>query len=124
MKTREGMEGVVADNEKYEDISSARVDDDPMRLTSFGDQESTESLALSECRDDALVDEGAEGPRLHFSPVKIRKSTSVGSLLHAGSASACKAQGVKFPPQPLPWTLAETIEDRNIRTAARQTCSM
>ena len=57
------MEGAAADYKKHGDISSARVDDDPMRLTSFSDQESTEPPALSECSDGALVDEGAEAPK-------------------------------------------------------------
>ena len=63
MKTRERVEGAAADDEKSEDISSARVDDGPMRLVSFGDQESTEPPALSQCNDDAQVNEGAEAPK-------------------------------------------------------------
>ena len=35
MKTRERMESTAAENDKYGDISSARVDDDPTSLTSF-----------------------------------------------------------------------------------------
>ena len=67
MMTRESIEGAAADDEKNEDISSAREDDDPMRLTSFGDQEFTEPSALSEYSDDALVDKGAEAPTSRLS---------------------------------------------------------
>ena len=67
MITREPKGGAAADDEKNEDISSARVDDDPMRLTSFGDQEFTEPSALSEFSDDTLVDKGAEEPTSRLS---------------------------------------------------------
>ena len=91
MKARERMEGAAADNEKYGDISSARVNDDPMRLTSFDDQETTEPPALSECSDDALVDECLEALKPRLSSVKMRKSTPSGGLQDAGSASTYKA---------------------------------
>ena len=42
MKTRERMESAVADDEKYGDTPSAQGHDDPIRLTSFSDQEFTE----------------------------------------------------------------------------------
>ena len=87
MTTRELMKDAAADDEKYRDISSARVDNDPMRLTSFRDQESTEPSALSEYSDDALVDEGAKAPKSRLALVTMRKSTPAGGLLDAGSAS-------------------------------------
>ena len=58
-KTRERTEGAVEDRVKHEDTSSARVDHDPMRQTN-SDDDCTESPALPICRDDDLVDEGAE----------------------------------------------------------------
>ena len=51
-KTRESTEDFAQDG-RLGDISSGRVHD-PMRLTSFGDQDYTEPPALP-CRDDALV---------------------------------------------------------------------
>ena len=57
VRTRERMEGTAADDEKNEDISSAWVDD-PMRLTSFGDEEFDEpSVASNKGIGDALVNE-------------------------------------------------------------------
>ena len=58
-KTRKRTENAAADRAKQGDkSSSARVDHDPMCLTSFGD-DSTEPPALP-CRKDALVDKGAD----------------------------------------------------------------
>ena len=48
------------------------VDRDPMRQTSFGDENSAELLALPTCRDDALVDEGSQAPKPCLLPVEIR----------------------------------------------------
>ena len=87
MTTCVRMKGAAADDEKYRDISSARVDDDSMRLTSFRDQEFTEPSALSKYSDDALVDEGAKAPKSRLSLVTIRKSTPAGGLLDADSSS-------------------------------------
>ena len=95
-----------------------------MRLTSLGDQELTKPQAFSEYSDDALVDEGTEAPKPRFSPVKMRKLTPVGSLLHVGSASTYKAQRINFSLQSLPWSFRETIEERNIRKITRQTFDM
>ena len=61
-KTRKRTEDATVDPAKHVDnSSSARVDHDPLRLTSFGD-ESTEPPALP-CRDDTLIDEGTEAPK-------------------------------------------------------------
>ena len=84
MKTRERKEDAVADDKQKGDItSSARVDDDPMSWTSFGD--TAEPLGLTKCSDDALVNKGAEVPKSRLSPVEMCTSTPAGGLLHAGS---------------------------------------
>ena len=62
-KNRESREDFAPDG-KLGDIASDRVLDDPMRSTSFGDQECTEPPALSEfISDDALVNQDAEAPK-------------------------------------------------------------
>ena len=94
-KTRESTEDSAQDG-RLGDISSDRVHD-PMRLTSFGDQDYTKPPALPR-RDDALVNQGHEVAKPCLSPVEMRKSTPAGSLLHAGAASTNKAQGTNFPP--------------------------
>ena len=61
-KTRKRMEGTAAaERVKSGDNSSAQVDTDPNRLTSFGD-DSTGPAAFPCPRDDALVDNGAAAP--------------------------------------------------------------
>ena len=61
--TRKRTEDAAVYRAKYGDKNYfARVDHDPMYLTSFRD-DSTEPPALP-CRNDALVDKGAEGPNL------------------------------------------------------------
>ena len=105
IKTRERVEGAAADDEKYGEISSARVDDDPMRLTSFGDQEFTEpSLAPEKDIGDVPVDEGAEAPKPHLPPVEMRMLISTASgLLLTGTASTTLR--TVFHPQPPSWSL-------------------
>ena len=98
-KTRKSLEDFAQDG-RLGGISSDRAHD-PMRLTSFGDQDYIEPPALP-CRDDALVNQGQKMAKPCLSLVKIRKSTPAGSLLHAGAASTNKAQGTNFPPQLLP----------------------
>ena len=75
-KTRESTEDFTQDG-ILGDISSDRVHD-PMRLTSFGDQDYTEPPALP-CRDDAPVNQGHGVAKPCLSPVVVRKSTSAGS---------------------------------------------
>ena len=116
-KTRESAEDFAQDG-RLGDISSDRVHD-PVRLTSFGDQDYTEPPALP-CRDDALVNQGPEVAKPCLSPVEMRKSTSAGSLLNAGAASTIITQGTNFPPQLLPWSFRETNEEKNVCTT-RQT---
>ena len=108
-KTRESTEDFAQDR-RLGDISSDRVHD-PMRLTSFGDQDYTEPPALP-CRDDALINQGHEVAKPCLSPEEIRKSTSAGSLIHAGATST-KTQGTNFPPQLFPWSFHETSEEKN-----------
>ena len=116
-KTRESTEDFAQDG-ILGDISSDRVHD-PMRLTSFGDEDYTEPPALP-CRDDALVNQGHEVAKPCLSPMEIRKSTSAGSFLHAGANSTTKTQGNNFPPKFLPRSFRETREEKKISTI-RQT---
>ena len=115
-KIRESTEDFAQDG-RLRDIPSDRVHD-PMRLTIFGDQDYTETPALP-CRDDALVNQGHEVAKPCLSPVEIRKSTSTGSLLHAGTTSITKTQGTNFPPQLLSWSFRGTSEEKN--NCTRQT---
>ena len=112
-KTRDSTEDFAQDG-RLGDISSDRVHD-PMRLTSFGDQDYTEPPARP-CRDDALVNQGHEVAKPCLSPVEMRNSTSAGSLLHAGAASTMITQGTNFPSQLLPWSFRETSEEKSICT--------
>ena len=67
------------------DNSSAQVDTDPIRLTSYGD-DSTGPPILPCLRDRALVDRGAAVPKLCLSSVEMRITTAAGGLLFAGTA--------------------------------------
>ena len=68
------MAGAEVGDKKYGDILSARVDDDPMRFISFGDQEFIElSTDTEKVIGDALVDEGAEAPKPCLLPVEVRR---------------------------------------------------
>ena len=110
-KTHESTEDFAQDG-ILGDISSDRVHD-PMRLTSFGDKDYTKPPALP-CRDDVLFNQGHAVAKPCLSPVEIRKSTSAGSLQHAGATSITKTQGTNFSPQLLPWSFRETSEEKNI----------
>ena len=81
-KTRKSMKDFAPDR-SLGDISFDRGHD-PMRFTSFGDQECIEPPALP-YKNDALVNQGPEVPKPCLSPVRMRKSTPNGGLLHAGS---------------------------------------
>ena len=48
-------------------------------------------------RDDSLVDEGAEAPKLCLSPGEMRTSTSTGGLLLAGTASTTRNTTFSLP---------------------------
>ena len=121
MKTRACMEGATADDEKYLDISSTRFDDDPMRLTSFGEHKCTEPLLAPEKGiGDALVVENAETPKPHLPTVEVCVVISVADgLLPAGSAS--NTLRTIFHPQPLPWSLCENTKKRANSTTTRRT---
>ena len=91
-KTRKRTEDAAADRAKHGNkSSSAQVDPDPMCLTSFGD-DSTEPPALP-CRDDAMLDKGAEALK-SLSPVEMDTLTDAGGLLPASIAST--AMGTIF----------------------------
>ena len=107
-KTRKRMEGAAADAENNGNISSVQVDDDPMHLTRFGNQEFTEPPQASVKNiDDALVDKRAEAPKPHLPPVVVRILAPCG-LRHAGSV--CATLKIMFLPHPLPWNFSEMIE--------------
>ena len=109
MKTSKPIDGTAVDDGKYGDISSVRTDDDPMRLTSFGD-EFTKPLAPEKGVDDALVDDCAEAPKPHIPALKVRMLTSTAcSLLLTGAGFATLLTTV-FHPQPLPWSLCESTK--------------
>ena len=93
-KTRKSREDFAQDG-RLGDISSDRVHD-PMRLTTFGDQDYIERPALP-CRDDALVNQGHEVAKPCLSPVEMPKSILASGLLHAGSSLTSKTQGINFP---------------------------
>ena len=120
--TRERTDSAAADEETYGDTSSARVDHDPMRLTSFGNQEFTEpSLAPEKNIGDALINEGAEAPKPHLPPVKVRMvSSPADGLLHAGTVST--SLRTTFHPQLLSWSLCgKTKKTGNCSTTNRWT---
>ena len=96
-KTRKRTKGAAAGRAMSGDKSFARVDHDPMCVTSFGD-DSTGPPALPCCRDDALVDKGAEAPKLCLSPVEIRTLTAAGGLLPTGTSITATRIIFRQPP--------------------------
>ena len=105
-KTRKRTEGAAAAERVISgNNSSAQVDTDPIRLTSFGD-DPPGPPALHGSRDDALEDEGAEAPKPCLSPVEMRTQTVACGLFRADTAST--AMRTIFS-RPLPsWTFEET----------------
>ena len=88
-KISKRMEDAAADRVKSEDSSSARVDDGPTSLTSFGMVVEPLLVAPEKCVGDAFVNEGAKVPKPHLPPVEVRMLPSAaGGLLLAGTASA------------------------------------
>ena len=79
-KTRNRMENVAVERVISGDNSSAKLDTDPVCLTSF-DDDSTGPLALPCSRNDILIDNGAAVLKPCISPVNIRKLTAAGGLL-------------------------------------------
>ena len=66
--------GVVKPDERWGDISSVRIDGDPMSQTNFGDLD--QPLAAPEKRmGDALVDKGTEAPKPRLSSAEMRMPT-------------------------------------------------
>ena len=79
-KTRKGTKGVAAAERLISGYnSSAQIDTDPIRLTSF-DDDSIGSPALPCSRNDALVDEGSAAPKPCLSPVEMRTRTAAGGI--------------------------------------------
>ena len=116
-KARKRTEDAVADRAKHGDInSSARVDHDPMCLTSFSGN-STEPTILP-CRYDAVVDKGTEAPKPCLSPFEIRTLTAAGGLLPARTAST--AMRAIFPRPLFSLSLGEETEKRTSRTNFNQ----
>ena len=112
--------------------SANQVNPDPMCLTSFVD-DSTERLALSCSRDDALVDKSAAAPKPSLLLVGMRMLTAADGLLPTGTASTAMRTII---PRPLfSRSLGETRKCTNrtnnqlaslcrwgdIRTKSRQT---
>ena len=59
------------------------------------------------CRDDALVDKGAEAPKFCLSTVEMRTPTADSGLLPTGTASI--AMRNMFSPPPPSWTIGDKI---------------
>ena len=107
----------AADRAKQVDkSSSAQVDHDPMCLTSFGDDSAKPPALL--CKDDALVNKGAEAPKPCLSPVKMRKLTAAGGLMPAGTSSI--AMRTIFARPFFSWSLGEETEKSISRTNFNQ----
>ena len=85
-KTRKRTEGAAADDENHGGISSARAEDVPTSLTSFGNI--AEPPAPEKCIGDALVNESAETPKPHFHSLRC-------ACYHPPSVAYCS------PAQPL-----------------------
>ena len=99
--------GAAAEDEKNGGISSARAEDGPTSLTSFGMIAEPPALPIS--RDDALVDKGTEAPKPCLSPVRTPT---------AGAAST--AMKTIFP-LPRLWSFCPTKDMNFITTASIQT---
>ena len=72
MKTRKRTEDAAADRVKNGDIASARVDDGPTSLTSFGTISEALLMALEKFIGNAMVSKGAEAPKPHLPSVEVR----------------------------------------------------
>ena len=109
IKTRKRTGDAAEDRATHRDKSSfARVDHDPMCLTSFGD-DSSEPPALS-CKDGALVDKGAEVPKPCLSHVEMRTPPVAGGLLPAGTASTAMRNIFSWPL--FSWALGEETKEK------------
>ena len=84
-KIRKRAEDAAADRMMSGDSSSSQVDPDPMCLASSSD-DFTEPPVLP-CRDDSLVNKGAEAPKPHLPAVEMRTFVATSGLLPAGIVS-------------------------------------
>ena len=113
-KTRKRTEDATGNRAKHGDSSFAkRVDAGPMNSISFRVTAGPPALP---CRDDALVDKGAEVPKLCLSPVEMRTLTAAGGILPAGIATTATRTILYQPPL---WNLFP-IEYTNFRTTSIQ----
>ena len=123
MKTHEPTEDAEEYKEKCGDILSARVDDDPTSLISFGNI--AKPLASKKYIGDALVNEGAKPPKPLLPSKEVRMLSSVaGGLLLAGTTFT-RLRTI-FSPPPLLWSFCEKTKKRgndSITTTTRHTNS-
>ena len=113
-KTCKRAEDAAADQAKHGDSCFAKkVDPDLMYLTSFGD-DFTKPPTLPRCRDDAMVNKGAEAPKPCRSPVETRTPTVASGLLPAGTAST--AMRAIFPRPLFSWSPSEETKKSTSRT--------
>ena len=86
-KTRERTESAPAAVQAMhgDSLYAKRVDPDPKRSTSFGD-DSTGPPVLRCSRNDAQVGNGAEATNSYISPLEMRSRAAAGGLLPTGKA--------------------------------------
>ena len=97
-KTRESKEGAAAAVQAMHGDSFAanRVDPDPKRSISFGD-DFTGPPAISCSRDDVLVSNGAAAPKSCLSPLEMRTPTATGGLLSGKTSTATRTTFDQLP---------------------------
>ena len=98
-KTRERTEGAAtAIQAMHGDSCSAnRVDPDPMRSTSFGD-DCTKPPALPCSGKNILVDNGAAAPKSCLPPLEMRTTAATGGLFPTGKTSTATKTAFNQPP--------------------------
>ena len=94
-----------------ENVSANRVDPNPKRSTSFGN-DSTGPTALPRLRDDALVGNSAAAPKPCLSTLKMRTTTAAGDVLPAGTTSRATRT---TSDQPLLWFCP--TKEKKLRTS-------
>ena len=109
-KTRKRTEDAAANRMKNGGSSSARIDDGPTSLTSFGMIAKFLLMTPEKCIGDVLVDTDAEAPTPYLPPMEMRMllSTSCGLL---STDTACTAMKTCFSPSPLSWTLGHKTKN-------------
>ena len=117
-KTRKRTEGAsVEDPVKNGDSFSAKVEDDPTSLTSFG--MTAEPPGPEKCIGDVLANKGAEASEPYLPSMEVRMlSSAAGRLLPAGTAST--ATRAVFPRPLFSWSLSEKIKEGTGRTSFNQ----